>query len=112
MSNIYSDELMSSMQEVGLMFQMHHAYFAEEHEVVSIQKYEQSHKKYKKAFCDDHNEEILMKACAKCDKLICIECDTSTQDCTGEYSKIACAKVSVEHKTRIRLNMLLNFGSL
>ena len=67
-----------------ILFQKHFDYFGGEHEVLSIQRYEQSPNKYKKVFCEPHEKEVLVKACEKCDKLICYDCDGS-ENCPGSY---------------------------
>ena len=59
-------------------------YFGEEHQVVSIEVYDSSPGKYKKVFCEHHKNEVLTKACKKCDKLTCVECDISEEYCSGE----------------------------
>ena len=59
-------------------------YFGNEHRVISMQVYESSPAKYKKVFCEHHSTEVLVKACKKCDKMLCAHCDISDEDCTGK----------------------------
>jgi len=44
--------------------------------------YKQSPAIYTKPVCEQH-QEILVRACKKCDRLICNECDVHGTDCTG-----------------------------
>ena len=66
------------------IFQRHNGYFGDEHRVISIEVYESSPAKYKKVFCEHHSTEVLVKACKKCDRLTCVECDISEEYCSGE----------------------------
>jgi len=49
---------------------------------IDIDVYNQSPAIYTKPVCEQH-EEVLIKACKKCDRLICNECDVHGADCTG-----------------------------
>jgi len=49
---------------------------------LDIDVYKKSPAIYTKPVCEQH-EEILDRACKKCDRLICVECDVHGTDCTG-----------------------------
>jgi len=49
---------------------------------IDIEVYKQSPATYTKPVCEQH-EEIVDRACKKCDRLICVECDVYGTDCTG-----------------------------
>jgi len=49
---------------------------------IDIEVYKQSPATYTKPVCEQHAE-ILVRACKKCDRLICVECDVHGTNCTG-----------------------------
>jgi len=53
---------------------------------VDIDVYKRSPASYDKPMCE-HHQEVLVRACQKCDKLICFECEIDGEDCTGIYRK-------------------------
>jgi len=64
------------------LFQLHKALYNESHDEIDIEVYKQAPATYTKPVCEQH-EEVLIKACKKCDRLICNECDVHGTDCTG-----------------------------
>jgi len=65
-----------------IICQHHKALYKESHMEIDIEVYKQSPATYTKPVCEQH-EEILDRACKKCDRLICVECDVHGTDCTG-----------------------------
>jgi len=49
---------------------------------VGIDVYKSSPTNFNKPTCE-HHKEVLVRACKKCDKLICFECEIDGEDCTG-----------------------------
>jgi len=62
--------------------QLHKTLYKESHETTDIDVYKQAPAIYTKPVCEQH-EEILVRACKRCDRLICVECDVHGTDCTG-----------------------------
>jgi len=57
-------------------------FLGDSHKVVDIDVYKSSPKNFNKPTCE-HHQEVLVRACKKCDKLICFECEIDGEDCTG-----------------------------
>ncbi|KAF6040374.1 hypothetical protein EB796_001321 [Bugula neritina] len=62
---------------------VHHELYDQAHRVLNIYVYAKSPAIYTKPVCKQH-EELLDRACKKCDRLICVECDVHGTDCTDK----------------------------
>jgi len=56
--------------------------YGESHKEVDIDVYKRSPASYNKPTCE-HHQEVLVRACKKCDKLICFDCEIDGYDCTS-----------------------------
>ena len=74
----------SKLDKTYLQMHSDNPFFGNSHKVIPISEYETSSEKYKSVVCQGHNEEVI-KACGKCSKLACVECDIYGVDCTGAY---------------------------
>ncbi|XP_067938569.1 uncharacterized protein [Watersipora subatra] len=69
--------------------ELHEKFVRKVYKVISTKKFKQTAGKYQKSFCKHHKSRRLIKACEKCEKLICNLCDRSEGECS-DYQPELC----------------------